>query len=51
MIKNSVIGKEDNAWVMETYNLTGKEEIIVQICVAGIDNMGSEDDINKVEIK
>jgi len=49
--KTSIVGKENKAWIIEAYSLTGKEENTAQICVVGIDNMKSEDDLDKIEIK
>jgi hypothetical protein len=48
--KTSIVGQEEGGWVLETYNLTGKEENTAQICVVGIDKVKSEEDFDKIEI-
>ena len=49
--KTSIVGKEEDAWILETYSLTGKQESTSQMCIVGIDNVRSEEDLDNIEIK
>ncbi len=47
--KTSIVGKEDDAWIIENYNLTGKEEKTVQMCIKGMDKVNEAGDIDAIE--
>ena len=52
--KTSIVEKDGDSWVIETYSLTGKEEGFVQMCVKGMDKVnesGNTDDVEFVWIK
>lgn len=47
--KTSIVDKDGEAWVIETYSLTGKEENIVQMCVKGMDKVNESGDTDAIE--
>jgi hypothetical protein len=45
--KTSIVGKEGDAWIIESYSLTESEEGCVQMCISGIDKFtGNPDDLD-----
>lgn len=47
--KTSIVGKEGDAWIIENYTLTGKEEKISQICIKGLEKVNETGDLDPVE--
>ena len=49
--KTSIVGKEGNAWIIETYSLTDTEEGIMQICISGLDKMMKSGNMDDIELE
>jgi hypothetical protein len=47
--KTSIVGKDGDAWIIENYMMTGKEEKTVQICVKGMDKVNEAGDMDAIE--
>lgn len=48
--KTSIVGKEGDAWIIETYSLNESEETATQMCVSGIDKITKPEDMDNIDI-
>lgn len=49
--KTSIVGKEGNSWIIETYSLTETEEGIMQIRISGLDKMMKSGNLDDIELE
>lgn len=49
--KTSIVGREGDAWIIETYSLTETEEGIMQICISGMDKMMKSGNLDDIELE
>ncbi len=52
--KTSIVGKEQNGWIIETYSLTNKTETTTQMLITGLERVvetGNVDDLDIVWVK
>jgi hypothetical protein len=48
--KTSIVGKEGNGWLMEFYSLSGTNEGVVQMLIAGMDTAAQTGNVDAIEV-